>query len=1201
MSNKRRPLNSIAVQGYIIPPGGSVLLRPCANEKAITGGFLRAHNVSKVNQTLTPSTQAQQQWEGFQPEIKGDDVQAAFPMAWSNADIRFEIICLPDNINGSKSGRVMKSREKYTKQGSKWTMQELMSAIEGKTIGSTAALSRAYMGYDRVKWQVFRQEVQEGKISGVTHLIVGGRLVETYTTKTDEMAYVFNTLGCKIGFVVSSEYAAFYEPPDDTLRHFLDSIGTSGCISLLQKAIRRRPRLMSHPDTRETFDTREIVRRLTERHCRGYQPGVFLPRLGMFISGLQHFLKRLFIIAAEDSVYSTDHIFDVSVNALLASLQPLWRPSESDVKRFVQVTLDLLEAPVTSHYDTSDNWPLGAVQNDFQTIAPCLIQAELGGMQGDQRMLRYLATHVNDRNTVKQSDIMDGLDDRIDSMDIYCDQHQDGRLVCLLEQTTDYPTLLDSAFRAVSGFNTRRGTLVNTREVRMVHDALHASSRILRQRQDLVWKGTATGAEFAYTLAEGSIAGMVGDIYVRYANSKYIVTVCPRDIQTFRVIPAPAKRPSKSSASREPPPITSSMKVNIINTAKKILTKGRPVRSPVEQAFEGKIIHYNETKKTFLIAGQPWESQRHRTYQLTIDPDWSKLTERTSKNVSWSNTFGSGHFYSEGCRQFVLGRMAGYSPLITIPKINRVGKGTDASLLGVEGEAYQYLMYLSEYFPDAIWPTNKKPFAFETKSIAFRQQVCQQLRTTVDNKSSRPHLNSDLVLRSDQSQAIQDMIKAHDMGLAIFLWMLVGQGKTLTVLRFLDLKKPSKYIVWVLPKSAVSSVASQIGQAGWSPIQLYPSRSALKNHSTPELECTGDTTLQEKYIYLIEHDHLRKLADRLASQMTKATFIFDEVHKVMQGGTQRTMHALRLGRIASQLIALTGTPIVDNSASGLTDWLRLCVPFPVNHHNFYAATNSMVSYLNVGQVLTENIIIHCKESNEEKAYFKQYFPARQPWYGDNEQTTPKQWKAMRALTESIVTKTIIQKAVELISPTRDTNLQTIHAEHETAIMNEMDVDVDDFTQNSQRPFIVAANKKHSVQIIQGLLEAGIQERHILSVGGKKPHGCQVQHLEHVDLTEQAVLAGNQYPYQVVVVPIQYNAGYSATWMTCMITGCYPSNQAARTQIRGRINRAGAQRLKKRYLTVLAGITTLTYAHQDAAKMIEDALSHNRKRKHSQVR
>jgi len=75
----------------------------------------------------------------------------------------------------------------------------------------------------------------------------------------------------------------------------------------------------------------------------------------------------------------------------------------------------------------------------------------------------------------------------------------------------------------------------------------------------------------------------------------------------------------------------------------------------------------------------------------------------------------------------------------------------------------------------------------------------------------------------------------------------------------------------------------------------------------------------------------------------------------------------------------------------------------------------------------------------------------------------------------------------------------------------------------------------------------------------------------------------------VVAASLKSKGYSLTWMTCLITGSYPSNQASRTQMRGRINRLDAQRLDKKYWTVLAGVTTITHRYQEAVKLMEDAL------------
>jgi superfamily II DNA or RNA helicase len=1030
------------------------------------------------------------------------------------------------------------------------------------------------MVFDRTNWRLFKQETQEGLVTGVDEIIVGGNLVKNYTTTDREIAWKFQVLGRKIAFVVSMDSTASYIPPDDELGRFLDKIGTSGCISLLQKAIRRRPRSMKHPETGELYSTVEIVRRIASRACCGYQQGFFLPVIGKFVSGFQHFLKRLFIIAAEDSSYDPDIMFELSSAALLASLQPVWSPSNSERERFVAITTNLLMRSVTSYYDTSEEC---ALVSDFKRAAPALIQSEMGGMQGDQRMLRWLASHPEDCNRIGEP--YKPLSEHVDGLEVYCDQHQDGRLVCLLPVGGSYSETLSHAFHTVSGFNTRRHALGDiTLEQQTVHDALLASSRILRGIVPIA--GQRLGPEITYELDRGAIAGMVGTIEITYQRSKYFVTVSARNIGQFIVIPKPSRDNKRGLQD-----ITPEMRDAILVLAKGILTKGRRVGNPIEEGFRGKRIHFQESG--WYINGHRWDDQRVRTHQLRLEPDFQKLDSPTTEHVSWSSTFGQGHVFSAGCRQFALGRMAGYDPLITIPKMNREGKGTDEALVGTEAEAYQFFMHLSKYFPDAIWPSKSKPFAFETECIAFRNEICAKLRASMAHECDWLTWTSQKTLRPSQLQALSEMHAADQHGLATFLWMLVGQGKTLTVLQFLQETRSAKYIVWSLPKSAVESVARQITEVGWKPVQLYPSQGLFKKHSSASLEATRDTRLLGNVVYMIEHDHLYKLTGQLSGQMNQTAFVFDEVHKAMQSGTKRTAAALQLARISKQLVALTGTPIVDKSGYGLIQWLRLCVPFPVRASNFWVAANSMISPLNTGEVVTQDIVVQAPETMEEKAYFKSLFPSRAPWHGQLSTPSHRQWLEMRTKTDEIVTKYVIRLARQMISR-HPTNWR---AEHFMACSVERKSPEGHFEQHSQRPLIVASCQAHAVEIVHGLLQSGVLASDILLCGGARPshlHNSAI-HKKSIHLTEQAVLDEEELPFKCVVAAIRNCEGYSLTWMTCMITGSYPSNQASRTQMRGRINRLDAQRLFKRYITVLAGTTTITHRYHLAAKMMEDAL------------
>ena len=830
--------------------------------------------------------------------------------------------------------------------------------------------------------------------------------------------------------------------------------------------------------------------------------------------------------------------------------------------------------------------------SDFKRGAPALIQAEMGGMQGDQRMLRWLALHPEDCNRIGEP--YKPLSQHIDGLEVYCDQHQDGRLVCLLPVGGSYSETLSRAFRAVSGFNTRRHVPSDrTAEQQTVHDALLASSRILRGIVPGIVQ--RIGPEISYELDRGALAGMVGTSEIAYHRSKYFVTVSARNINQFVVIPKPSRDNKRGLQD-----ITPGMRDAILSLAKAILAKGRRVGNPIEEDFRGKRIHFQESG--WYINGHRWDDQRVRTHQLRFEPDFNTLFSPTTEHVSWSSTFGQGHVFSAACRQFALGRMAGYDPFITIPKINREGKGTDEALVGTEAEAYQFFMFLSKYFPDAIWPSQSKPFAFKTECIAFRQDICAKLRASMSSDCDWPEWSSEKTLRPSQTQALSEMHIANQRGLATFLWMLVGQGKTLTVLQFLQETRSTKFIVWSLPKSAVESVARQILEVGWKPVQLYPSQGLFQKHSSDYLEATRDTELVGNVVYMIEHDHLYKIAERLSGQMNQTAFVFDEVHKAMQSGTKRTASALQLARIAKQLIALTGTPIVDKSGYGLMQWLRLCVPFPVRASNFWVAANSMISPLNTGDVVTEDVVVQAPESLEERAFFKARFPSRAPWHGQLSAPTREQWLDLRNKTDAIVSQEIVRIAVHLVAR----HPQNWREEHAFACETEKQGASDHFEQHSQRPLVVASCQAHAVLLVHKLLAVGISASDILLCGGARPLNLNaaVTHKKSIHLTEQSVMDGQEPPYKCVVAAVRNCEGYSLTWMTCMVTGSYPSNQASRTQMRGRINRLDAQRLFKRYTTVLAGTTTITYRHKLAAKMMEDALkkmSTNQSRKKQRSR
>ena len=711
----------------------------------------------------------------------------------------------------------------------------------------------------------------------------------------------------------------------------------------------------------------------------------------------------------------------------------------------------------------------------------------------------------------------------------------------------------------------------------MVFDGLCASSKLLRgQLSAPTSSGTATKD---WSVAEGALAGMVGFLEVCHCGGRYFVTLSTHDIDDFVVIPKPSRDNKKHMSD-----ITPEDRDTIVATAKRMLRKGVTATNVSDESFKGATIRL--VGGQWLVRGIPWSEARHLTSELSKPVDWSKLTGPHEGHWPWTETFGDGQTFRPEVIQWCIGRMAGYGTTVGIPKINRMGAGTDEALTGLEAEGYQFMMHLTEHYPDALWPVGN--FKFATKCMALRKEICSRLSTIGNTACQWPQWTSHLSLRPTQQLAFDEMRHAHERGLANFLWMLVGQGKTLTVLSFLEATRTCKHIIWSLPKTAVGSVAEIIHEVGWKPVLLFPSNGLQKKYKKEALQkqmenpahkiwpTTTNICLTNK-VTLVEHDHLRKLADPLASQMGETAFIFDEVHKAMQTGTQRTAAALRLARLAKQLVALTGTPIVDKSGYGLMEWLRLCVPFPVTASNFWVAANSMVSQLNSGDVRVTEETVDVKMSTTDAEFFNKNFPARAPWYGKTEAPTREQWLEMRIKTNGICDR----KMVELACKMYKEHPKTWREDHYRALQGES---------VSQRPLIVAQDQRHACRLIDQLLPT-VNASDILLVGGARPLqlASDVQHCKTVHLTEQKVLDGEVYPFKIVVAALRNCEGYSLTWMTCQIIGSYPSNQASRTQMRGRINRLDAQRMDKKYWTILSGITTITHRYQEAVKLMEDAL------------
>ena len=122
--------------------------------------------------------------------------------------------------------------------------------------------------------------------------------------------------------------------------------------------------------------------------------------------------------------------------------------------------------------------------------------------------------------------------------------------------------------------------------------------------------------------------------------------------------------------------------------------------------------------------------------------------------------------------------------------------------------------------------------------------------------------------------------------------------------------------------------------------------------------------------------------------------------------------------------------------------------------------------------------------------------------------------------------------------------------------------------------LVARNTVHQHSLQKALLKKGLKESDIFILEKDKS----------IFLTDASVREGAD-DYKVVIVPLSKSEGYTLTRMKAMITSVYPSNQANREQLEGRINRLSQEASKIYYITVHCGILSyILDKHKDAASI-----------------
>lgn len=222
------------------------------------------------------------------------------------------------------------------------------------------------------------------------------------------------------------------------------------------------------------------------------------------------------------------------------------------------------------------------------------------------------------------------------------------------------------------------------------------------------------------------------------------------------------------------------------------------------------------------------------------------------------------------------------------------------------------------------------------------------------------------------------------------------------------------------------------------------------------------------------------------------------------------------------------------------------VDFEVNEKNFWVAANGMIARKVNTKVKTyhKDVLVKMKRKTFKK--YAQYVPPTLG--GDNSYPSQKD----------------IRKAFDICYKVCDRGMVK---------------EVCKFLEKNIGVMLVAKNAQHQDILEKLLIKKGVSPVDIYKLLGDGS----------IHFTDDTVKSGTTPDYKVVIVPLSKSEGYTLTRLGAMVTCVYPSNQATRQQLEGRINRLSQHRKKIYYKTLHTGILTYVLQKHNNAASLEAVL------------
>lgn len=468
-----------------------------------------------------------------------------------------------------------------------------------------------------------------------------------------------------------------------------------------------------------------------------------------------------------------------------------------------------------------------------------------------------------------------------------------------------------------------------------------------------------------------------------------------------------------------------------------------------------------------------------------------------------------------------------WSALLLCPR-----EGNDLSQFKTPAAHLDLRLKLAAELSSSAWSTIRPEDTDRAVAVAaewYRQQLNRHLQA-----------HQLRALRALAYRVVDSNHRAH------FLWMDMGAGKTATALVFAALLEqlrlqPSASLrcLFVTTKTALKQVYSEAAVMG-----LRCGAIENRGDAAAFMRNGGDTNCN---VVFITHDVVKN-SDAMQAVLpfvARSLVVIDEVHTCTGEGTQRNTAVQLLANLGAQVLFMTATPLRSTREKGaLRALMQHVANFPcVTENDFVVACGAMVHPMVYDRIPTQDVLEDAT-TGDNNAVLMRHVP-----------------RHLGGLSEMArMDAAGLKNALEDAYSVTDAAIARLVRQEVTA---------------GSRPLVVCRDYAHCQRFAALLCTR---------------HGFSAKQLWMPDPLKNitSIAAGNSANDRIVVgiISIRRCTGYSATHFNVRLRGVFPSNEADRTQIDGRIARTGQPVAPIRLITVHCGITSLVVnKHLDAASTV----------------